>query len=55
MEAAFQLGRAELPYVVSPGDDAAAGGGRIRIDRDTDGTVWVGGACTTFVEGTVEL
>ena len=29
--------------------------GLVDVDRDADGTIWVGGATTTRVRGTVEL
>lgn len=47
-------GRARAPYVASQG--AALGrAGRVFIDEDRDGSVWVGGATVTFIEGKVEV
>ena len=47
-------GRAQAPYRVS--QSARLGrAGEIRIDRDPDDTVWVGGATTTFFSGTAVL
>ncbi len=47
-------GRARSPYVASQGSRLERDG-RIEIDRDGEGTIWVGGATTTCVEGEVEL
>jgi PhzF family phenazine biosynthesis protein len=47
-------GRARAPYVAAQG--AAIGrAGRVHVDQDADGTVWVGGGTVTVVEGTVDL
>jgi PhzF family phenazine biosynthesis protein len=46
--------RARPPYVVSQGSRVGADG-RVHIDQDQDGTVWVGGATVTAVTGSVEL
>jgi PhzF family phenazine biosynthesis protein len=47
-------GRLEAPYVASQG--AAIGrAGRVHVDRDDDGTVWVGGRTETVIAGEVEL
>ena len=47
-------GRARSPYVAGQG--AALGrNGRIHIERDADGTIWVGGGTVTCIAGTVEL
>ena len=47
-------GHATAPYVASQG--AALGrDGRVYIDRDPDGTIWVGGAVVTCIQGTVEI
>ncbi|MFN8024384.1 MAG: PhzF family phenazine biosynthesis protein [Acidimicrobiales bacterium] len=47
-------GRASAPYVASQG--AAVGrAGRVRVERDPDGTIWVGGGTVTCVSGTVDL
>jgi PhzF family phenazine biosynthesis protein len=47
-------GRAEPPYVVRQGT-ALGRDGRVHIDRDPDGTIWVGGRTVTCVRGEVEL
>ena len=47
-------GRATAPYVASQG--AALGrSGRVHIDQDGDGVIWVGGGTVTCVSGEVEL
>ena len=47
-------GRLTAPYVASQGP-AMGRRGRVRISRDDDGQVWVGGGTVTCVSGTVEL
>ncbi len=47
-------GRATAPYVASQGT-AMGRRGRVHIDRDDGGTIWVGGGTTTRVAGTLEL
>ena len=47
-------GRIKAPYVASQGT-ALGRRGRVRISRDDDGQVWVGGSVVTCVSGTVEL
>lgn len=47
----LQSGRASAPYVASQGR-CVGHAGRIGIDRDADGTVWVGGQTQTLFEGT---
>lgn len=47
-------GRATAPYVASQGTRLGRRG-RPRIDQDPDGTVWVGGATHTCIDGEVEL
>jgi PhzF family phenazine biosynthesis protein len=44
-------GRAKAPYVASQGARVGRSG-RIYIDRDADGTVWVGGKATALCSGT---
>ena len=44
----------EPPYVVSQGT-AMGRTGRVHISQDTDGSIWVGGATSTVIEGRVEL
>lgn len=47
-------GHATAPYTASQG--AALGrDGRVYIDQDTDGTIWVGGEVVTCIQGTVEI
>jgi PhzF family phenazine biosynthesis protein len=46
--------RASAPYVAGQG--AVLGrSGRVHIDRDADGTIWVGGGTVTCIAGEVEL
>ena len=47
-------GRLPDRYVASQGT-AIGRAGRVHVERDEDGTVWVGGATVTCVEGDVEL
>ena len=47
-------GRVTAPYVASQGT-ALGRRGRVRVSRDADGQVWVGGGTVTCVTGTVEL
>ncbi len=47
-------GRLAAPYLATQGS-AIGRDGRIRIDRDEDGTVWVGGRTETVLAGTVSL
>jgi PhzF family phenazine biosynthesis protein len=47
-------GRASVPYVAAQGT-AMGRAGRVHIDRDADGTIWVGGGTVTCVEGTITL
>src|SRR5262249_33001297 len=50
----LSAGRASAPYLVSQG--AAIGRrGRVRIDADEDGAVWVSGATATRITGEVDL
>jgi PhzF family phenazine biosynthesis protein len=46
--------RVAAPYVASQGT-AMGRRGRVRVSRDADGQVWVGGGTVTCVSGTVEL
>ena len=47
-------GHATAPYTASQG--AALGrDGRIHIERDADGTIWVGGDTVTCIRGTVDI
>lgn len=47
-------GRATAPYIVSQGTRLGRSG-RPRIDHDSDGTVWVGGATATYITGDVDI
>jgi PhzF family phenazine biosynthesis protein len=47
-------GRASAPYVASQGT-AIGRAGRVLVSQDADGTVWVGGATTSVLVGTVDL
>jgi PhzF family phenazine biosynthesis protein len=47
-------GRLEAPYVASQGG-AIGRAGRVEIDQDGDGTIWVGGRAETVVAGEVQL
>jgi PhzF family phenazine biosynthesis protein len=47
-------GRAEAPYVASQGT-ALGRAGRVHVETDADGTIWVGGGTVTCIAGTVEL
>jgi PhzF family phenazine biosynthesis protein len=47
-------GRVEAPYVASQGT-ALGRAGRVRVDRDADGAIWVGGDAVTCVRGEVEI
>jgi predicted PhzF superfamily epimerase YddE/YHI9 len=50
----LRTGRATVPYVVSQGT-LLGRAGRVHVERDDDGTIWVGGATATCVSGEVEL
>jgi PhzF family phenazine biosynthesis protein len=47
-------GRAAAPYVARQGT-VLGRDGRVYIDRDDDGTIWVGGGTVTCVRGEIEL
>ena len=47
-------GHATAPYTASQGG-ALGRDGRIYIERDPDGTIWVGGDTVTCVQGTVDI
>ncbi len=47
-------GRASAPYLASQGT-VLGRRGRVRISRDGDGTIWVGGSSVTCVSGTALL
>jgi PhzF family phenazine biosynthesis protein len=50
----LRTGRVRAPYVARQGT-AAGRAGRVHIAQDADGTIWVGGATTTRIDGAVEL
>jgi PhzF family phenazine biosynthesis protein len=50
----IRSGRAPDAYVASQGT-ALGRRGRVHVERDADGTVWVGGATVTCIEGTVRV
>jgi PhzF family phenazine biosynthesis protein len=50
----LRTGRVTVPYVVSQGT-ALGRAGRVRVSRDSDGVVWVGGATVTRVAGRVDI
>jgi PhzF family phenazine biosynthesis protein len=50
----LRTGRTTAPYVVSQGT-LLGRAGRVQVERDDDGTIWVGGASVTCVSGEVEL
>jgi predicted PhzF superfamily epimerase YddE/YHI9 len=47
-------GRASAPYVASQGTRLGPTG-RVHVDLDAAGTIWVGGATHTAIEGTIDL
>ena len=47
-------GRAQAPYVASQGT-VLGRAGRVYIEQDADGTIWVGGGAVTCVSGEVEI
>lgn len=47
-------GRAAAPYVTSQGTRLGRAG-RVHIDQDVDGSVWVGGDAVTYVSGEIEI
>jgi predicted PhzF superfamily epimerase YddE/YHI9 len=49
-----RTGRAAVPYEARQGT-ALGRAGRVHVDRDADGAIWVGGATETVVRGDVEL
>jgi PhzF family phenazine biosynthesis protein len=50
----IETGRLEPPWVGSQGT-AMGRAGRVHVDRDDGGTIWVGGATVTAISGEVEL
>jgi PhzF family phenazine biosynthesis protein len=47
-------GRLAAPYVATQGS-AIGRAGRIHVDQDEEGTIWVGGRCETVLSGTASL
>jgi predicted PhzF superfamily epimerase YddE/YHI9 len=47
-------GLASAPYVASQGT-VLRREGRVHIDRDADGTIWVGGGTITCVHGQISI
>jgi PhzF family phenazine biosynthesis protein len=47
-------GQAEAPYVASQGT-VLGRAGRVHIDRDTDGAIWVGGGTVACIEGQISI
>lgn len=47
-------GRLTAPYIATQGS-AIGRAGRVHVDRDGDGTIWVGGRCETVLGGTVAI
>jgi PhzF family phenazine biosynthesis protein len=50
----LRTGRVRAPYVSSQGT-ALGRAGRVHVDRDDEGTIWVGGGTVTIVSGDVAL
>jgi len=50
----LRTGRVTAPYVASQGT-AIGRRGRVHITRDPAGSIWVGGATTSYIDGYVEL
>jgi PhzF family phenazine biosynthesis protein len=50
----LRTGRLRAPYVASQGT-ALGRAGRVHVDRDAAGTVWVGGDAVTCVRGEIEI
>jgi PhzF family phenazine biosynthesis protein len=50
----LRTGRLEAPYVAAQGT-ALGRAGRVHVDQDADGTIWVGGDAVTCVRGEVEI
>ena len=50
----LRTGRARAPYVASQGT-VLGRAGRVHIEADADGRVWVGGGTVTCVDGTIAL
>ena len=48
----LRTGRVTAPYTAAQGT-AIGRKGRILIDQDSDGTIWVGGSTVTLVDGEI--
>jgi predicted PhzF superfamily epimerase YddE/YHI9 len=47
-------GRLSAPYIATQGS-AIGRAGRVHVDQDENGTIWVGGHCETVVVGAVHI
>jgi PhzF family phenazine biosynthesis protein len=50
----IESGRLQAPYVATQGS-AIGRAGRVHVDQDDDGTIWVGGRCEGVIGGRAEL
>ncbi|MHA6630863.1 PhzF family phenazine biosynthesis protein [Pseudonocardia sichuanensis] len=50
----LRTGRVQAPYIAAQGT-VLGRAGRVHVDRDADGTIWVGGDAVTCLRGEVEL
>ncbi|HLU56871.1 MAG TPA: PhzF family phenazine biosynthesis protein [Pseudonocardia sp.] len=50
----LRTGRLTAPYVASQGT-ALGRAGRVHVDQDADGTVWIGGDAVTSIRGEIEI
>jgi len=50
----LRTGRVEAPYVASQGTTLGRAG-KVHVDQDADGTVWVGGDAVTCIRGEIEI
>jgi predicted PhzF superfamily epimerase YddE/YHI9 len=50
----LSTGRLQAPYVAGQGQRLGREG-RVHIDRDLNGDIWVGGSTATCIVGTAEL
>jgi PhzF family phenazine biosynthesis protein len=50
----LRTGRAKAPYVAAQGT-ALGRAGRVHVERDADGTIWVGGGTLTCVSGDIAV
>lgn len=47
-------GRLSAPYIATQGS-AIGRAGRVHVDQDEDGTIWVGGRCETLISGSLDM